>query len=76
MEEIEDDSWNDYFASKLSIQNNSSCVENNSNQYSKDCKNCGSNNESFIINSGDVVCVKCGFIQESTEVSQSFRYNR
>jgi transcription initiation factor TFIIIB Brf1 subunit/transcription initiation factor TFIIB len=73
MEDPLDDSWNDFFASKLSI------TENDSNQISnkKNCKDCDSKQDTFVINTtdGDIVCVKCGLIQESCIISEQGEWN-
>jgi len=73
-----DDIWNDFFASKDLIK------ENNSNQISKqnkhdlnenNCKDCGSNSNTFIINNGDLICIDCGLIQDSRMISNDPEWN-
>ena len=72
----EDDSWNDFFASKLSINDEiSNDNENDENQISNDCKRCGNNSNNLFIQCGDLVCVKCGFVQESSMISDSPEWN-
>ena len=49
---IEDDAWNDFFASKLSINGDEISNDENDdeNKISNDCKRCGSKEEdSFIV---------------------------
>jgi transcription initiation factor TFIIIB Brf1 subunit/transcription initiation factor TFIIB len=76
MEDILDDSWNDYFASKLSItEEQSSITEKQSKQKSNCCNDCGSDFNTFIINSGDLICVQCGLIQESSIICEDPEWN-
>ena len=67
----DDDSWNDFFASKLSMKSS----ETQSKPISKKCNDCGSDFNTFIINSGDLICVKCGIIQESSIISEDAEWN-
>jgi transcription initiation factor TFIIIB Brf1 subunit/transcription initiation factor TFIIB len=63
-----DDIWNDFFTSKLELKEN---VEKDTN----DCKGCGSNKDTFIVNSGDIVCITCGLVQESSIISDDPEWN-
>jgi transcription initiation factor TFIIIB Brf1 subunit/transcription initiation factor TFIIB len=73
---LEDDAWNDFFTSKLSINS-----DDNSNDNEKDiktnsnCKNCGSKSDNFLIDCGDLICIKCGTIQESSMISDNPEWN-
>jgi len=64
-----DEAWNDFFTSNLSFK------EQENKQENIDCKGCGSNKQSFTINSGDIVCVTCGLIQESSIISDDPEWN-
>ena len=62
MDTIED-AWNDFFTSALSFKEQENETENS------DCKGCGSNKDNFLVNGGDIVCVICGLVQESSRIS-------
>jgi len=81
--EEEEDIWNDFFASTGSIneeQNNSKQLTNNNNNKNKnsnkkECKDCGSDHTSFVINCGDILCVNCGLVQESSIICEDPEWN-
>ena len=77
--DYEEEIWNDFFASTCSItkeQNNSKQLTNNNiNNNKKECKDCKSSYTSFIINSGDILCVNCGLVQESSIISEDPEWN-
>ena len=68
-EELEDDSWNDFFASKLSLKEKEETI---SNDY---CTDCGSKHDTFIIENGDLICIGCGLVQQSGMISDAPEWN-
>jgi transcription initiation factor TFIIIB Brf1 subunit/transcription initiation factor TFIIB len=64
-----DDLWNDFFTSKVSLE------EIKEETFSNDCKCCGNSKDTFIVNSGDIVCVGCGLIQEASIISDDPEWN-
>ena len=72
MDNIDDDSWNDFFASKLSITEKEKKTES---KESKNCVCCGNNQDEFIVENGDLICIKCGVIQESRIISNEPEWN-
>ena len=67
-ENILDDIWSDYYSS---ITTDKSPILNND----KHCKNCNSDSEKFIVTFGDITCKNCGFIQESSIISDDPEWN-
>ena len=65
----DDDLWSDFFESKLLNE------KEEEKKISTDCKCCGSNKDIFFIEKGDVICSKCGFIQESGIISSEPEWN-
>ena len=67
---LEDELWNDFFTSKSSISE-----KDIKPKTSNDCKGCGNNRENFFINSGDLICINCGLVQESSIISDDPEWN-
>lgn len=64
MENLEEDSWNDYFTS-LSLNDSEPICNQESIKYCKNCKL----NEFFVID-GTITCKNCGFVKENTVISE------
>jgi len=62
-----DEIWTEYF-SQLSV--NEPKIENNN------CKKCNNESNKFIMNKGDIICGRCGLIQESRVVSDDPDWNK
>ena len=65
----EEDIWSDYNSS-INLTTVKTIEKNG-----KKCKNCNSDSEKFIVTCGDITCQNCGFIQESSIISDDPEWN-
>ena len=63
-----DEAWDD-FQNFLDLKNEKNEKENTN------CKGCGSCKDTFTIRSGDIVCIECGLVQESSIISDDPEWN-
>jgi transcription initiation factor TFIIIB Brf1 subunit/transcription initiation factor TFIIB len=61
-----DELWTDFFTSTNLKEKE---------KESTNCKGCGSDKNTFAVNEGDLVCIKCGLIQEARVISDEAEWN-